>query len=161
MTGDITKGLVEDDAHEPDGEATFGRLSRGDIAGVLTTSQEHMELLKLSAIKERADGCGSAGLYELKDASGLESLGVKELGLAVSRACDEHGVIVGVGKGEDLALMNVFLSYNLIALQVVDKEAALISRNIDRLVKLSPRSLSDQVVLRALNSLFTLGVLPL
>lgn len=159
MASDVTEVLVVDYAHHFDGETTLGGLGSGDLTRVLTTCQENVELLHLCVVEQGADRCSSARLNEFEDSNGSECLRVQELSLAVSRACNQHGMIIGNSEREDLALVHIGLCDDLIVLPVMNDEASLVSRDVHGLVQGTPGSLSDDIVLRACNLLNPIGIL--
>jgi hypothetical protein len=55
VTSDITELLIINDAHHSDGEATLSGLGCGDLSGILTSSEEDMELLHVGIVKQGAD----------------------------------------------------------------------------------------------------------
>ena len=138
VTSDITELLVIDDAHHSDGEATLSRLCGGDLSGVLTSCEEDMEFLHVSIVKQGADGCGSARLNEFEYSDGYQCFRVNKFRHAISGASDEHGVVIGHSEREDLALVHIGLSDNLIVLPIVYNEATLISGHIHGLVQRTP-----------------------
>ena len=54
MAMDLSQLLVENDAEEADLEAASVFACRGDILGILSTSQENVELLDLLGVEKRA-----------------------------------------------------------------------------------------------------------
>ena len=138
VTSDITELLVIDDAHHSDGEATLSCLGGGDLSGVLTSSEEDMELLHVGIVKQGADGGGSARLNEFEYSDGDQCFRVNKFRHAISGASDEHGVVIGHSEREDLALMYVCLGDNLIVLPIVNNETTLVGSHIHGLVQRTP-----------------------
>lgn len=117
-----------------------------------------MEFLQVLAVEEGANSGITAGLDKFKHTDGLKGLGMEELGHTVSGAGDEHGMVISHSEGEDLALVHISLHHTLIFDPIMNEESALIGSNVHSLVEGSPRSLSDDMVLRSSNLLLTLGV---
>ena len=138
MACDISQRLVIYNAHEFDRETSLGCLRGGDLTGVLTSSQQHMEFLEVLAVEEGTYRSCTAGLYELEDSHWCEGLWVQELGLTISRASDQHGVIISHSEGKDLTLVDFCLLHNLVVLPVMDEEATLVSRDVQGLIEGTP-----------------------
>lgn len=138
MARDIGKSLVVDYAHQLYAEATLGGLGRRDLTGVLTAGKQHVELLYIAAVEERADCRISARFHKIKDADGLEGPGMEQLGHTITRAGDKHGVVISYGEREDFTFVDLCLNHDLIVLPIMDQEAALVCRYIHGLVEGTP-----------------------
>ena len=97
-----------------------------------------MELLHVGIVKQGADGCGSARLYEFEYSDGNQCFRVNKFSRAISGASDKHGVVIAHSEREDLALVYISLGDNLIILPIVNNEATLVSGDIHGLVQRTP-----------------------
>jgi hypothetical protein len=88
-------------------ETTFlGACSR-DILGVLSTAEQHMELLILLSIEERTDGSIPAGELKVKAPDFIKSLGVDQPASSISARGKQHYKVSRESQAENLVLVNI------------------------------------------------------
>jgi hypothetical protein len=138
MASDLSQLLLEYYAHQLDPEPSFHCGGLRHILRVLSSSQQHMELLAVCLVEEGTDACSSAWLDEVEYSDDFEGPWIEELAGAVSGASDEHGVIVGDCELYDLALVDVCLSNVGLSLDVEQDYPALVGGQVETLVQRTP-----------------------
>ena len=92
---DLSQRLSENYTLKADLESTRTFVCQGDIARILSASHEHVEFLPFLRVVERTYRDSSARTPSKAVLSNLfKSFGVQQLGCAVSRAREQHGVVV-------------------------------------------------------------------
>jgi len=103
----LCKCFIINDTLQSNFEASFLGSSRRDFFGVLTPCQEDVELLVVGIEIQWTDRSCPAWLYKVENTCRLEIARIEELSGAVSRACNEHGMIHSHRERENLILMHV------------------------------------------------------
>lgn len=127
-------------------ETTFCLGCRSDILGILSTAEEHMELLIFVSDIEWTN-CGiSTWERELEASDLVESGWMQKLACSVSAAREKHGEIVSNSDRKNFIALDVPDESRLAVFEIIVDESTLVRGIVNGLVKSSPLNVVNNMV---------------